>query len=120
MFFISVSPWFVLQFAYWPKLREKLGRVLIPLVVAILAISPVIINQFAVPQSPLGPRFGSPEASVLMALPFTFVALLLVAWQYRWQNTLYVILGIAALNLGVRWTSSGPGTQLFQASWRLF
>ena len=104
-----------LAIAYWPKLREKLGRVLIPLVVAILTISPVIINQFAVPQSPLGPRFGSPEASLLMALPFTFVALLFIAWQYRWQNTLYVILGIAALNLGVRWASSGLGTQPFQA-----
>jgi signal transduction histidine kinase len=100
--------------AFWPKLREKLGKAFIPIVVTVLAISPIVINQFAVPQSPLGPRFGSPEASVLMALPFTFVALLLIAWQYRWQYTLYVILGIAAINLGVRWISLGPTTQSFQ------
>jgi signal transduction histidine kinase len=103
-----------LVLAYWPWVQAKLKKAFIPVVVAILAISPVIISQFAVPQSPLGPRFGSPEATVLMMLPFLFVALLLVAWQYRWQHILFVILGIMALNLGVRWSSAGPGTQPFQ------
>jgi signal transduction histidine kinase len=103
-----------LALAYWPKLQTMLENTFVPFVVAILTISPVIINQFAMPQSPLGPRFGSPEATVLMMLPFTFVALLLVAWQYRWQHLLAVILGVTALNLGVRWTTAGPGTQSFQ------
>ncbi|MGD0794814.1 MAG: sensor histidine kinase [Dehalococcoidales bacterium] len=100
--------------AYWPWLQAKLKQYFIPLVVAVIAISPVIINQFAVPQSPFGPRFGSPEATILAMMPFLFVAILLVAWQYRWQYTLFVILGITGLNLGVKWSSIGPGTQPFQ------
>jgi signal transduction histidine kinase len=47
-------------------------------------------------------------------MPFLFVAILLVAWQYQWQYTLFVILGITGLNLGVKWSSIGPGTQPFQ------
>jgi signal transduction histidine kinase len=103
-----------LVLAYWPWLQAKLKQYFIPLGVAVIAISPVIINQFAVPQSPFGPRFGSPEATILAMIPFLFVAILLVAWQYRWQYTLFVILGIMVLNLSVKWTSIGPGTQLFQ------
>jgi signal transduction histidine kinase len=100
--------------AYWPWLQLKLKQGLIPVVVVILAISPVIVNQFAGGLSPLGPRFSSPEATTLATFPFLFVALLLAAWQYKWQYTLFIILGITALNLGVRWSSAGPRTQLFQ------
>jgi signal transduction histidine kinase len=45
--------------------------------------------------------------------PFLFVALMLVAWQYKWQYILLVILGIAGLNLGVIWSLTGPGAPLF-------
>jgi len=97
-----------LVLAYWPWLQGKLKQVFLPLVIAIITISPVIINQFAGRSSPLGPRFGSPEATVLVMFPFLFVALLLVAWQYKWQHILFVILGITVLNLGVRWSYAGP------------
>jgi signal transduction histidine kinase len=109
-----------LVLAYWPWLQQKLRQAFIPLVIAIIAISPVIINQYSGRFSPLGPRFGSPEGTVLAMFPFLFVALLLVAWQYKWQHTLFVILGITALNLGVRWTSAGPGTEPFQGVLAVF
>jgi signal transduction histidine kinase len=108
-----------LVLAYWPWLQRKLRQAFIPIVIAVITISPVIINQL-MPFSPLGPRFGSPEATVLVMFPFLFVALLLVAWQYKWQYILFVILGITALNLGVRWSSAGPGTQPFQGVLAVF
>jgi hypothetical protein len=103
-----------LVLAYWPWLQRKMKQAFIPVVVAVLSISPVIINQLGGALYPLGPRFGSVEATFLTMFPFLFVALLLVAWQYKWQYILFVILGIGALNLGVRWSSAGPGTQPFQ------
>jgi signal transduction histidine kinase len=103
-----------LVLAYWPWIQKKLKQSFVPLVIAIIVIAPVIINQLAGRLSPLGPRFGSPEARVLVIFPFLFVALLIVAWQYKWQHVLFVILGIAALNLGANWSSAGPGTQPFQ------
>jgi signal transduction histidine kinase len=103
-----------LVLAYWPLLQGKLKQAFIPVVISITTISPFIINHFAGRLSPLGPRFGSPEATVLAMFPFLFVALLLVAWQYKWHHVLLVIAGITALNLGSKWASAGPGTDPFQ------
>jgi signal transduction histidine kinase len=106
--------------AYWTWLQRKLRQAFIPVVITILAISPVIVSQLSGTASPLGPRFGSPEANVLVMFPFLFVALLLVAWQYKWQHILFIILGITALNMGTRWSNAGPGTQLFQGVLAVF
>jgi len=51
---------------------------------------------------------------VLAMFPFLFVALMLVAWQYKWQYMLLIILGIAALNIGVIWYYASPGSPPFQ------
>lgn len=75
---------------------------------------PVVINSLMVRLSPIGPRFGSPEGSVLAMFPFLFIGLLLVAWQYKWQHILFIILGIAGLNLIITWTSAGSGAPPFQ------
>jgi signal transduction histidine kinase len=45
-----------------------------------------------------------------------FVGLLLVAWQYKWQYILFIILGFAGLNLGITLSSTGPGTPPFQGA----
>jgi signal transduction histidine kinase len=105
-----------LALTYWLWLQEKLKQVFVPLVIAVITIMPVIINNLMGRLSPLGPRFGTPESSVLATFPFLLVGFLLVAWQYKWQYMLLIILGIAGLNLGVIWSSSGPGTPPFQGS----
>ncbi len=105
---------FCLVLAYWPWIQIRLGKSFIPAVIIIITVMPVIISQLTGRLSPLGPRFGPPEATVLATFPFLFVALLLVAWQYKWQYILFVILGIAGLNLSVTWFSAGPGTPPFQ------
>jgi len=103
-----------LVLAYWPWIQERLREAFIPLVIAIVTVMPLIVNQFMGRLSPLGPRFGSPEGQVLAIFPFLFIGLLLVAWQYKWQHILFVILGIAGLNIGIMWSSAEPGTLPFQ------
>ena len=103
-----------LVLAYWSWLQERLRQAFIPLIITIITVMPVVINQLMGQLSPLGPRFGSPESQVLTIFPFLFIGLLLVAWQYKWQHILFVILGIAGLNLIIIWISGEAGTRPFQ------
>ena len=105
-----------LGLAYWKWAQERLKKAFIPVIVVIITVMPFIVNQITGRISPLGPRFGTPEGSVLAMLPFMFIGLLLVAWQYKWQYVLVVILGITALNVGMTLTSNGPGSQPFQGT----
>ena len=102
-----------LGLAYWPWIQRKLRKAFVPVVIAIITVMPIIVNHLMGPLAPLGPRFEPPESQALAMFPFLFVALMLVAWQYKWQYILLVILGIAGLNLGVIWSLTGPGTQPF-------
>ena len=102
-----------LGLAYWPWIQRKLRKAFVPVVIAIITVMPIIVNHLMGPLAPLGPRFEPPESRALAMFPFLFVALMLVAWQYKWQYILLVILGIAGLNLGVIWSLTGPGTQPF-------
>jgi len=104
--------------SYWNWIQERLGKGFIPLIVAIITILPVVLSNtisrlpVTVP-GPLGPRFTVPESLVLVIFPFVFVALMLVAWRYKWQYVLLVILGIAALNFGMIWSFAAPGNPPF-------
>jgi signal transduction histidine kinase len=103
-----------LGLAYWPWLQERLKQAFVPLIVVIITVLPVVVNQLTGRLSPLGPRFGSPEGSVLAMFPFLFSGLLLVAWQYKWQYVLLVIMGITALSLGLTLSYTDPGAPPFQ------
>ncbi len=104
--------------SYWNWIQERLGKAFIPLIVAVITILPVLFTNMisrlllTVP-GPLGPRFTTPESLVLVVFPFLFVALMLVAWQYKWQYVLLVILGIAGLHFGMIWSFTEPGSPLF-------
>jgi signal transduction histidine kinase len=104
--------------SYWNWIQERLGKGFIPLIVAIITILPVVLSNvisrlpLTVP-GPLGPRFTTPESLVLVIFPFLFVALMLVAWRYRWPYVLLVILGIAGLNFGMVWSFTEPGSPAF-------
>jgi signal transduction histidine kinase len=107
-----------LVLSYWNWLQERLGKGFIPLIVAIITILPVVLSNtisrlpVTVP-GPLGPRFTVPESLVLVIFPFLFVALMLVAWRYKWQYVLLVILGIASLNFAMIWSFAEPGNPPF-------
>jgi signal transduction histidine kinase len=102
-----------LGLAYWRWLQARLRRAFIPLIVAIVTVMPLLVNHLVGLLSPLGPRFTTPESSILAVFPFLFIGLLLVAWQYKWPYILLVILGIAGVNLGIVWSSAPPGTPPF-------
>ncbi len=105
-----------LGLTYWDWIQEKLKKAFVPLVVAIIAILPVVNNWLTVwfaPRGP-GPRLPlPPEGPILGVLPFLLVALLLVAWKYSWRHMLVLILGVSILNLAMVWTvipiDIGPG-----------
>jgi len=98
-----------LGLAHWSWIQERLRRAFIPVIIAIITVMPVSANYLMVQLFPTGRRFG-PEGAVLGLLPFLFIALVLVAWQYKWQYILLIILGTAVLNLVVLWSSAEPGT----------
>ncbi len=103
-----------LGLSFWPWVQEKLRRAFVPLIIFIITVMPVLVNYFMGRLSPFGPRFTMPEVSVLAMFPFLFVALLLVAWQYKWQYMLLVVFGFTALNVGISWSSARPGSPPFQ------
>ena len=84
-----------LGLGYWKWIQLKLNKAFIPLIVAIITILPVVNNWLAMWIAPPGPRLP-PEGPVPVTLPFLLVALLLVAWKYRWQHVLLLILGSPA------------------------
>ena len=102
-----------LGLACWPWIQQRLKTAFIPLIIVITTVLPVIVNQLTGRFSPLGPRFGSPEGSVLAMFPFLFIGLLLVAWRYKWQYVLIVILGITALTIGLTLFNIEAGSQPF-------
>ncbi|MFA5308664.1 MAG: sensor histidine kinase [Dehalococcoidales bacterium] len=105
---------FCLGLSYWRWAQETLQKAFLPLMIFIITVMPVIVNQLISRMSPLGPRFVLPEGQVLAILPFLFTGLLLVAWQYKWQYMLFVILGIMGLNFLSMWSSSDRGSPPFQ------
>ncbi|MBN1375923.1 MAG: sensor histidine kinase [Dehalococcoidia bacterium] len=111
---LSVIALLCLGLSFWSWIQEKLRQAFVPLVIVIITVMPVLVNYFMGRLSPFGPRFTMPEVSVLAMFPFLFVALLLVAWQYKWQYMLLVILGFTALNVGISWSSARPGSPPFQ------
>jgi signal transduction histidine kinase len=102
-----------LALAYWPWIQERLRQAFVPLIIAIITVIPFIVHLLMIRFFPFSPQF-SREGPILTLLPFVFVGLLLVAWQYRWQYTLFIILGIAGLNLGLLWSFSAPNMPPFQ------
>jgi signal transduction histidine kinase len=104
--------------SYWNWIQERLRNGFIPLIVAIITILPVVLSNIIsrLPlgaPGPLGQRFTTPESLVLVIFPFLFVTLMLVAWRYKWQYVLLVILGIAVLNFGMIWSFTDPGSPPF-------
>ncbi len=103
-----------LVLAYWRWIQEWLRRAFVPLIIIIITVMPFIVHWLMIRFFPYSPQF-SREGPILTLLPFLFVGLLLVAWQYKWQYTLLIILGIAGLNTGLLWSFSTPHAVPFQA-----
>lgn len=98
----------VLALILCQRLRMGLGRFFLPLVVALLSLVPTVSGNLVVLNRPPSPD-GTPEAIMLRLLPMTLMALVLIAWQYRWKHVVFFTLGMAGLNLGLHGWFYRPG-----------
>lgn len=89
-----------LAFASWNWLHDQLGRLHYPLLLFIITASPILINVFLVPRFPPGP-LANAEGMALRQLPVLFVALALVAWEYRMAQILLFSIATAVFELSL-------------------
>jgi signal transduction histidine kinase len=88
----------VLGLAAWHWLQARLGRFFLPLMILGMAILPRIVNAYVTPQLP-GSPMTSEEGLMLRIQPVQLMALVLVAWQYRWTQMVLFSLGVGAFGL---------------------
>lgn len=100
-----------LSFLSW--IQKRLGSVFIPVVVAVITVLPILDTWLATSFFSHGPPPNT-ESSTLILLPFLLVSFLLVAWQYRWQFMLLIIIAIVGLNLAELWSFPMPNPPPFQ------
>jgi signal transduction histidine kinase len=93
----------VLGLSFWRWAQARLGRAFLPLVIVWMSALPILATALATRWLPPGP-LTSAEGLALRLLPVLFMALVLVAWQYRWRHVVLFSLGTAALVIG----SLGP------------
>jgi len=91
---------FMLVISFWSWFQNKLGKIFLPLLILLISILPIVANQIILRflfQPPLPP----PEALFSRSVPFLLIALLLIAWQYRWQHILIFNVAVAAVNVAI-------------------
>lgn len=89
-----------LIFSYTNWIQEKLSKLFYPLMILIISTSPIIINILFVPRFPQGP-LSNAEGMALRQLPVLFVALALVAWEYKLMHVIYFSIATAVLELAL-------------------
>jgi signal transduction histidine kinase len=112
---IGIVALLCLGLSYWSWIQKRLGRAFIPAIIAIITIMPILATWAFIKLFPPIPMLGM-QGSVLTLLPFLLVAFLIVAWQYKWQYMLLIILGIAGLNTGIILSFPSPGPAPFQGA----
>jgi signal transduction histidine kinase len=108
-----------LGLSFWSWLQKGLGRGFIPFVIGLITVLPILTAWLTIRLFPRNGPLDS-EGLVLRLLPFLIVGFLLVAWQYRWQYILLIVLGIAGLNAAIIWSfpppNSPPGAPPFRGA----
>ncbi len=87
-----------LVFTYWSWIQNQMGKLYYPFLLLAIAAAPILINVLVVPRFPQGP-LSNAEGMALRQLPVLFVALALVAWEYRLPQIIFFSLSTAALEL---------------------
>lgn len=94
----SFAVLFFLFLSHWDDIKNKLGRSFYPFMLFIVSISPILINTLIVPRFPQGP-LSNAEGMALRQIPVLFVALALVAWEYRLGYVVVFSVAVTALEL---------------------
>jgi signal transduction histidine kinase len=104
-----------LGLTYWSWIQQRLGKVFLPVVIAIITVLPMLATWGIIQIFPHTPMLD-PQSSVTRLIPFFLVSFLLVSWQYRWPYMFLIILGITGLNLGIIWSFPSPGPSPFRGA----
>jgi signal transduction histidine kinase len=111
----SVISLLFLMLSFFNPLKQKLGNFFIPLVLTLICALPVIANQVVLRylfQAPL----PAPESIPNRILPFFLIAIVIVAWQYRWRALVIFNLFITMVNLVIAWFYASNDTATLNRS----
>ncbi|GAB4495925.1 MAG: hypothetical protein OHK0010_33400 [Anaerolineales bacterium] len=101
--FYAANGLFALLFwglAHWHWAKEKLAHSYYPLMVFLISGAPLLVNTLIVPHFP-GGALANAEGMALRQMPVLFVALALVAWQYRLRHVFFFAFAVAAFEWGL-------------------
>lgn len=87
----------VLGLSFWHGLQMRLGRSFLPLVIIGMSALPLITTSLTIPSSLPAPIAGIGGLVRLRALPILTVAVVLIAWQYRWKHVVLFSFATTAL-----------------------
>lgn len=90
----------LLGVTYWSNIQTRLAKIYYPFVLAVISLAPIFINAFVVPRFPQGP-LSNAEGMALRQLPVMFVALALVAWNYRFIHVVLFSVATTVIELGL-------------------
>lgn len=89
-----------LGMAYWDGLRQRLGTVFLPSMIALLSVAPILLHHLLTPRFLPG-LLSNAEGMTLRQLPILFIALALTAWQYELFHVLLFSVGTAVFEIMV-------------------
>jgi signal transduction histidine kinase len=91
---------FFIDITLWPSVQKWLGKAFLPLMIILICALPIGVNQILAPHLFPGPG-PAPEAVLTRVAPFLLIALLLVAWQYKWQHIVVFTAAVAIIQIGI-------------------
>ena len=91
----------VFGLSLWPKGQQQLGHLLLPLAIGCMSVGPSSITALMRTAYQPGP-LTSTESLGLRHFPIVLMALLMVAWQYRWREVVTFCMSLTAIRfLGI-------------------
>lgn len=96
-------------YLWWPPLQRRLGRIFLPVGLAMATVGPIMSQHFNVV------RFYATEVFVLVGawqlVVVLFLPLVLIGWQYNFHMALGFAVGTALLDAGLTILAIGHGNQ---------
>ncbi len=93
---------FLFGLTFLPRIQKHLGKMFLPTAIVLVSALPTFLDQIVIRYILSGP-LPSPEASLFKVVPFLLTALILVAWQYHWQQIVIFTAVIGLINTGIVW-----------------
>ena len=87
-----------LGLSYWKKGYDRFGRWFTLILLLLISVLPIVMNHFIAIRLPPGPMANA-EGMALRQLPVLFIALVLIAWMFRFYEIILFSLATAFLDL---------------------